>query len=178
MKKSKNNTLEYLYQEFQIHFMVHGSEKQVMVNATEMAKAFGKRTNNYLRNQETKKLINQLEQTRIVAHSTEKIIDDRGHMGIYFCDVLAIDFAAWLDVEFRLWIYKKIIDLTLGEYKRHFDAHLALKKEEVIEKELRILVTKEPTADNYKALVDSLDNQKRYRNQKRKAIDNQLKMKL
>jgi len=173
-----NKTLEYLYQEFEIHFTVHGPEKQVMVNATEMAKAFGKRTTNYLTNEKTKELILKLELTEIPVNSNYKVLKNKGHMGYYFCDILALDFAAWLDVDFRIWIYKKILDITMGEYKRHFKAHLALKNEENNEKTLRLLVTKEPTAENYKDLVDCIDNQKKYKKLKAQSINNQLKMKL
>ena len=39
--------LEFIYQDTEIAFLL-GTEKNVMVNATEMAKAFGKRTSDFL----------------------------------------------------------------------------------------------------------------------------------
>ncbi|UOY07721.1 KilA-N domain-containing protein [Muricauda sp. SCSIO 64092] len=77
-------TFEFLYQETQIHFLFNPSDKNVMVNATEMAKIFGKRTKDFLANQSTKTLISELERTLISVHSEVKIVDNRGHMGIYF----------------------------------------------------------------------------------------------
>ena len=50
-KPGNMKTLEFLYQETQIHFLFNPSDKNVMVNATEMAKIFGKRTKDFLANQ-------------------------------------------------------------------------------------------------------------------------------
>ncbi len=88
-----------------------------MINATEMAKVFGKRTTNFLANDKTKELIGKLELTGKSVNSTPKIIENRGHMGYYFNEILALDFAAWLDVGFKIWMYKEIKDLITKETK-------------------------------------------------------------
>ena len=44
MKNPENKTLEFIYQEKQVHFLVNPTDKNVMINATEMANVFGKRT--------------------------------------------------------------------------------------------------------------------------------------
>jgi len=60
-------TLEFIYQETQIHFALK-NEGHVMVNATEMAKAFGKEPKDFLRLEGTKNFISyQIEKNNIVA---------------------------------------------------------------------------------------------------------------
>lgn len=49
--------LEFFYQEAQIHFLIHGTRKRVMINATEMAKHFDRRLDHFLRSQTTKNFI-------------------------------------------------------------------------------------------------------------------------
>lgn len=121
-------TLEFIYQEKEVHFLFNPNDKNVMINATEMANAFGKRTKDYLANSSTKTLIEAIERTLISVRSENeltgksvnsefKILDNRGHMGIYFCEDLALDFAMWLDVNFKLWVYKTIRDLLTKETK-------------------------------------------------------------
>lgn len=168
-------TLQYLFQETQINFLLNGTDQNVMINATEMAKAFGKRTDHYLQNESTKELlkalkdnsqqapngvhseskttsqltpngVNSISQPWGIPHRSEsnssnnsvkngdkvpdisgtlesKIIDNRGRNGIFFCEELAIDFAAWLDVQFKVWIYRQIKEITFGNYAKHWDAH-------------------------------------------------------
>lgn len=50
-------TLEFLYQETQIHFLVNPTKNNVMVNATEMAKMFGKKTELFLKTKHAKAFI-------------------------------------------------------------------------------------------------------------------------
>ena len=54
-------SLEFIYQETEIHFLLD-REGDVMVNATEMAKAFGKRTRDFLRLDFAKSYIDVLTQ--------------------------------------------------------------------------------------------------------------------
>lgn len=117
MKKEVNKALEFIYQGTEVHFLVNPDDKNVMINATEMAKAFGKRTKDYLANQSTKDLISELERTLKSVRSKEKVVDKRGHVGIYFNEILALDFAAWLDIKFKIWIYTTIRDLLTKETK-------------------------------------------------------------
>ena len=117
MKNPENKTLEFIYQEKQVHFLVNPTDKNVMINATEMANVFGKRTTNYLANDKTKELISKLELTGKSVNSDFKVLENRGHMGYYFNEILALDFAAWLDVDFKIWIYKTIRDLLTKETK-------------------------------------------------------------
>ena len=123
--------LEFIYQETQIHFLLQ-NEGQVMVNATEMAKAFGKRIDVFLKTEPTKAFISVLQFTPTGGNSEpitlEKIIQTKGHMGTYFHRILALKFAAWLDPQFELWVYSHIEEVLFGNYKKHWDAHLVQEK--------------------------------------------------
>lgn len=123
--EQKSKALEFIYQDTQIHFLL-GNEKNVMVNATEMAKAFGKEIDNFLRLESTKKYI-----TAFLKRENSKIIpsDVRGYLteedviigkkrgGTYMHRKVALKFAAWLDVDFEVWIIDTIDDLLFGDAK-------------------------------------------------------------
>lgn len=111
-------TLELFYQETEIYFLL-GNEGEVMINATEMAKIFKRRTKDFLKTDHAKSFIDVAERTLNGAHSDEKLIDNRGHVGIYFCRPLALKFAAWLDPEFEFWIFNQIDNILFGNYKKH-----------------------------------------------------------
>lgn len=185
------NILDFLYQETEIHFLVHPGDKNVMVNATEMGKAFGRRTSNFLRNGDTKDTIsalertligvnsneeNQSERTHIVAHSDLKIVDDRGHMGIYFHRLLAIDFASWLDKDFKVWILLKIDEVVFGNYKEHWDAHVWQEAQTKERDRLEAILKVYPTAKDFNLYLDACKNIKKASYLKERAIKNQLKL--
>lgn len=92
-----------------------------MVNATEMIKPFkGKRVNDFLRLQQTKRYIEALEKrygnSRIASkREVLRVIKggdaSKGEQGTWMDEKLALKFAAWLSVEFELWVYDRIYEL-------------------------------------------------------------------
>lgn len=115
-QESKTEQLkEMMYQESLIHFAFTQSNKNVMVNATEMAKVFGKKTKYFMETKDTKDTISALERSVITDRSDIKIVDNRGHMGIYFHRLLAIDFASWLDKDFKVWMLITIEKILFGK---------------------------------------------------------------
>lgn len=108
------DALEFIYQDTEIHFLL-GNEKNVMVNATEMAKAFGKRTSDFLQNQSTKDFIKEVELTLNSVNSNIKLVENRGQSGMYFERKLALKFATWLDVKFEVWVINTIDNLLFGK---------------------------------------------------------------
>src|SRR5690554_96164 len=136
-------TLEFFFQETQIHFLLQ-NEGNVMVNATEMAKAFNKRIDVFLKTEPTKLFIETLKFPPVGVNldikSDEDIIQTRGRNGTYFHRVLALKFAAWLDPNFEVWVYSTIDNLLFGNYKKHWEAHaakeIAEQRMEVLKKEL------------------------------------------
>lgn len=59
--ESNFKTLEFIYQDMQIHFLINPTDNNVMINATEMAKAFDKRIHNFLKADHTQNFIKELE---------------------------------------------------------------------------------------------------------------------
>ena len=182
--EQKSKALEFSYQDTQIHFLL-GNEKNVMVNATEMAKAFGKEIDNFLRLESTKKFI-----TAFLKRENSKIIpsDVRGYLteedviigkkrgGTYMHRKVALKFAAWLDVDFEVWIIDTIDDLLFGHYKEHWDAHIkqekAKERMEEAKKKLLLNATQEDVVAYFRA--ESEFNAAK--NEKTKAIRNQLSL--
>ena len=86
----------------------------VMVNATEMAKAFGKRPNDYLSLPSTNELIKAI--TRKYGNSENQIVITKAGSsqfggGTWMYEDLALDFAQWLSVDFKLWCNDRIKEL-------------------------------------------------------------------
>lgn len=127
MKNLQSPALNHIYQDRQIHFLF-SEDENVMVNATEMAKAFGKRTDHYLQNETTKQFIEALKVPDMSGTLDVKIIDNRGRNGIYFCELLALDFATWLDVNFKIWVFKTIKEILFGKYNIHRKKTIEIEK--------------------------------------------------
>jgi len=83
-----------------------------MVNATEMAKPFNKRPNDFLALPQTQNFIEVLI-TRLSGNKDEvvKTVRGRYNSGTWLNETLALKFAAWLSPEFELWVYERIKEL-------------------------------------------------------------------
>ncbi|MFC0605918.1 KilA-N domain-containing protein [Winogradskyella pulchriflava] len=185
MKSETNKTLEFLYQEKVIHFLVNPDEENVMINATEMAKLFNKRTDNYLQLKTTKLFLKELKVPEMSGTlNTEshhkltdipvQIIDNRGRNGIFFCEDLAIDFAMWLDVKFRVWVARKIRQSLKAEYQKRSKV-LEKKTESQIELEkLQAELDEElKSSEKYKR-IQELKKEQASCNKKLKELDNEI----
>ncbi|MCC6727385.1 MAG: KilA-N domain-containing protein [Saprospiraceae bacterium] len=94
-----------------------------MINATEMARPFGKLVGGFLRLQSTKDFILLLESRYADLHNGTTIralrVVQGGEpeiQGTWMDEKLALKFAAWLSPAFELWVYDKIQELlTTGK---------------------------------------------------------------
>ena len=96
-------SLEFIYQENEIHFLLNPTDQNVMVNATEMAKIFNKRMDLFMKAAHTKRFIEVLKLPPNGGSLDQNVVQFRGRNGIYFHRILALKFAAWLDPEFEIW---------------------------------------------------------------------------
>lgn len=99
-----------------ITFINH--EGSVMVNATEMSKAFNKKPAEYLRLPSTLELINAIMGKSHISEN-QLVITKQGSPenggGTWLHEDVALDFAQWLSVEFKLWCNDRIKELlTVG----------------------------------------------------------------
>ena len=84
------------------------------INATQMAKSFGKRPIDYLNLPSTVSIINAI--VRKSNNSIDQVVITRGGSpnnggGTWMVETLALDFAQWLSVDFRLWCNDRIKEL-------------------------------------------------------------------
>lgn len=170
--KQESKALEFIYQDTQIHFLL-GNEKNVMVNATEMAKLFEKRTDVFLKADHVKEFLKAIKLppygVSLDIKSDEDLIDYKGRNGTYFHRILALKFAAWLDPMFEVWIYSKIEEVLFGNAKKVGEkiSDAELKKQEIAK-----LIQKVRDSGNETAisLLDNLEELKVIEKEKKKAM--------
>ena len=85
-----------------------------MVNATEMAKPFGKRVNDWFALSSTKEFMKILETTRNNG-SLVKTIEGRNG-GTWMHEDVALEFARWLSPKFAIWCNDRIKELVRNGY--------------------------------------------------------------
>jgi hypothetical protein len=173
-------TITYHYNDNEIQFSVDPNDKNLMVNATEMAKVFNKEVNEFTSNQSTKNFIIGCLKTgnsRFINIVNESdLIVSKQKSGTWMHQVLALKFAAWLNSDFELWVFSTINEIVFGNYKKHWDAHAAQEqaklKMENIKKKMIENPTKELVLDYFNAELAV----KEARKQKTAAIKNQLRL--
>lgn len=173
-------SVQFIYEDTEIHFLVNPDQENVMVNATEMAKAFGKETREFLRNQNTKSFI-QIAETEPYSvgnypPNNLKMIENRSRNGVYFHRILALKFAAWLDPKFEFWVFSTLDELMFGHYKKHWEAHT---RQEAARLKMETLKQKMLTAPTAEMVIEYFEaelsfNTSKY--EKSKAIRNQLSL--
>lgn len=84
----------------------------VMVNATEMAKSFGKQPKDWLRLQSTKELITSLSAVRQISLTGLILVNQGGsNQGTWMHEDVALEFARWLSPQFAIWCNDRIKEL-------------------------------------------------------------------
>lgn len=103
-----NNIQIFSYNNSNITFQLENGD--VMVNATEMAKAFpNKRINDFVNLKQTKEFIQLL--TLKTGISVLEIQHGGAYAGTWMHQKLALKFASWLSVDFEIWVYDHIEEL-------------------------------------------------------------------
>lgn len=96
--------------------------ENVKVNATEMAKIFGKQVEVFMRSGTTKNFIDEClksENSRFLGiEKEEDLVVSKQRSGTWMHRVLALKFAAWLNPAFELWVYRTIDDLLFNNKLR------------------------------------------------------------
>lgn len=84
----------------------------VFVNATEMAKPFGKRPVDYLQNQNTQDFITELSKVRnSTLADLVKVTKGGNNPGTWMHEDVALEFARWLNPAFAIWCNDRIKEL-------------------------------------------------------------------
>lgn len=100
------------------------TKDDVMVNATQLAKIYGKRPAEYLRLPDTIKLINAITrkygiaENQLVITSKGGNVSDMGkshivdnQQGTWMHRLIVVDFCQWLDIDLKLWCTEKLDEL-------------------------------------------------------------------
>lgn len=89
-----------------------------MINATEMAKPFGKLPTDFMLLKSTKEYIKALEKRYGNYHSEKifKVLNGGNKRGTWMCRELAIRYAQWLNPDFAIWVDMKVIELLRNGY--------------------------------------------------------------
>ena len=97
---------------------------------------------------ETQTLSQEIAHKGITINAVNPGPTDTGWMD----EKLALKFAAWLDVDFELWVYDTIDEIMFGEYRIHEAAlQQTLKAEKEIEK-LQVKLAENPDFQRIQAL--------------------------
>ena len=118
-----NQILKYNDHEVEFEF----NKQSMMVNATEMAKIFGKDVFQFTRIESTKNFIEAClkpqncgllsENSRFLdIEKEEDLIISRQKSGTWMHRVLALKFAAWLDPDFEVWVCSTIETLLFSRH--------------------------------------------------------------
>lgn len=107
-----NTPIVYDYKGSKISF---ANGKNVMVNATEMAKSFGKTTKDWLRTNASSEFINSLSVVRQICPS-QLVVVKKGNsnefeQGTWMHEDVALEFARWLSPAFAIWCNDRIKEL-------------------------------------------------------------------
>jgi hypothetical protein len=112
------------------------NNESMMLNATEMAKIFGKQVNEFMSNDGTKAFIKScLNNGKSRFFNVEKeddLVISRQKTGTWMHRVLALKFAAWLNPDFEVWVYCTIENLLFERYikiEMSYERTLALQRE-------------------------------------------------
>lgn len=100
--------IQYSYEGTPISF---SNADSVMVNATQMAKPFGKSTKDFLKSQSTKEFLQVLGEGRKIPSSELVQVTHGNNGGTWMHEDVAMEFARWLSPKFAIWCNDRIKEL-------------------------------------------------------------------
>jgi hypothetical protein len=128
-------TRVFAFEENKITFNLE-KDNNVMVNATEMAKVFGKDLFQFTKSEGTKSFIESCLKPAnaglLGVKSEDDLIISKQKSGTFMHRILALKFAAWLSPDFDVWVFTTIEKLLFGNSKEReasFKRTIALQNE-------------------------------------------------
>lgn len=119
-EQEKSEIIDYTFNGEAVHFELFG--ENIMVNATEMGKIFGKNPKDFLRNETTIAFINEcLKKANspfLNVENEEDLFTSKQKSGTWMHRVLALEFASWLSPAFKLWVWITIDHILFGHFKK------------------------------------------------------------
>lgn len=134
-KISNMETKICVFEENDITFLL-SKDNGMMINATEMAKPFGKYPKDFMILDSTKSFIEEALKKEnspfIYFEKEEDLYISSQKSGTFMHRILALKFAAWLNPKFELWVYSTIEKLLFGKHverEQSFERTLSFQKE-------------------------------------------------
>ncbi|MEI8049049.1 MAG: KilA-N domain-containing protein [Bacteroidota bacterium] len=113
----------FIFADKEIDFEITGSN--VMANATQMAKIYEKRMDNFTRTDETNRFIsaclNNANKCFLNIETEDDLIVSSQKTVTWMHRILAQKFTTWLNPTFELWVYSVIDKLLFGHYREMED---------------------------------------------------------
>lgn len=104
------NTQVYSYNGNDVSF--HSGSNNILINATEMARPFNKTPKDYLRTQSSQDFINALSKRQnCPLADLVQVIKGGNNAGTWLHEDIALDFAQWLNIDFKLWCNDRLKEL-------------------------------------------------------------------
>lgn len=155
----------------EISFEPFLQKKNVMVNATQMAKIFGKEVARFMENDSTKKFINACLKTRnssfLNVETRDDLVISRQKSGTWMHRVLALKFAAWLNPDFELWVFLTIEELLYGHSRQ---TEKSISRTVELQEEKKLLIDKkDKTGDDFIRFLEIEDELKKEKSTRSKA---------
>lgn len=146
------------------------AKNNVMVNATEMAKIFGKLPKDFLRNDDVQAFINEClkkdNSPFLGVEKLEDLVTSKQKSGTWMHRILALKFAAWLNPAFELWVYQTIEEIMFG-FSREQDQ--SIRRTVLIQHEMKNIEKKPDRTgedfDRYMKLQNQLTYERTLRSQ-------------
>lgn len=105
----KTAIIQYSYEGTPISF---SNGQGVMINATEMARPFGKKAVDFLKLQQTKEFIQELTEVKKITSADLVQVKKGGtNQGTWMHEDVALEFARWLSPKFAIWCNDRIKEL-------------------------------------------------------------------
>lgn len=153
-----NNVIIEKYEGNDVSFL---KGKNMMVNATEMAKPFGKMPKDWLKTQSAKDFLKAMTERKKILSTDLVQVTYGNDGGTWVQEDVALEFARWLSPDFAIWCNDKIKELlttgitTLSVPKTFAQAlRLAADQQEEIERQQKLIEEQKPKADYFDNLVE------------------------
>lgn len=120
-KNNMENIQKFVFNEKEVDFQFD-KKSNVMVNATQMAKIYGKDLFQFTKSEGTKSFIKSCLKPAnaglLCIENEEDLITSKQKSGTFMHRILALKFAAWLNPDFEFWVYRTIDFILFDYYKR------------------------------------------------------------
>ena len=175
-------TIHYIYNDIEVDFLPAGNDT-VMVNATQMAKIFGKDLFQFTKSESAKTFIKTCLKPAnaglLGIQNEEDLIISKQKSGTWMHRILALKFAAWLDPDFEVWVFLTIDTILLGMYREQKEATAEkLRAEQALELKKRELLQKFPEFQEFLELEGRVSEAEKRRIKSIKESIKQLKFDL